>query len=172
MIKILIDSDSHLRNQFSCLFSIFWKALTFIDLSSDISVLKIIFKLFWFLIESMFYLLNRKQIFINEYEWSIKQMNSAANIDKLWTKTSSNFISLNWRTAKSLMTFYLKKIYCEFLRTCTWNYYKKCMINLQSLISTIINHWSSSAFLLLIRSSSYYSMIHLKLSCLSAKQSL
>ncbi len=31
----------------------------------------------------MFYLLNRKQIFINEYEWSIKQMNSAANIDKL-----------------------------------------------------------------------------------------
>ncbi len=33
-----------------------------------------------------------------------------------------------------------------------------------------MNHWSSSAFLLLIRSSSYYLMIHLKLSCLSAKQ--
>ena len=76
----------------------------------------------------MFYLLNQKQISINEYIWLIKQMSFAENINKLWTTTSSNFILLNWRTAKSLMTFYLKKIYCEFLRTCIWNYYKKCMI--------------------------------------------
>ena len=64
-------------------------------------------------------------------------MSSAANINKQKTTISSNFISLNWRTAKSLTTFYLEKIYCESLRTCTRNYYKKCMINLQSFISTI-----------------------------------
>ena len=68
-------------------------------------------------------------------------MSSAANINKLWTTTSWNFISLNWRTAKSLTTFYLEKIYCEFLRTCTRNYYKKCMINLQSSIFHFDNKW-------------------------------
>ncbi len=104
---------------------------------NQLSVLKIIFRLFWFLIKSMFYLLNQKQIFINEYIWSIKLMSSAANINKLWMKTSSNFISLNWKTAKSLMMFYLEKIYCESLKTCTRNYYKKYMINLQSFILII-----------------------------------
>ncbi len=43
-------------------------------------------------------------------------MSSATNINKLWMITNSNFISLNWRTAKSLSTFYLKKIYCESLK--------------------------------------------------------
>jgi len=80
---------------------------------------------------------DRVDVLSVEYIWSIKQMSSAANIDKLWTTISSNFISLNWRTVKSLTTFYLENIYCESLRTGTWNYYKKCMINLQSFISTI-----------------------------------
>ncbi len=108
-----------------------------VNVSESAQRLKIIFRLFWSLIKLMFYLLNWKKISINEYVWSIKQMSSAANINKLWTTTSLNFISLNWRTAKSLTTFYLEKIYCESLRTCTRNYYKKCMINLQSLTSTI-----------------------------------
>jgi len=48
------------------------------------------------------------------------------------------FLLLNWKTAKLLMTFYLEKIYCEFLRTCTRNYYKKCMINL--LLKSCLDH--------------------------------
>ncbi len=57
-------------------------------------------------------------------------MSSAMNINKLKMTTSLSFIALNWRTAKSLTMFYLEKNYCESLRTCTRNYYKKCMINL------------------------------------------
>ncbi len=70
--------------------------------------------------------------------WMINQTDElCSEYRQAMNETSSNFISLNWRIAKSLTTFYLEKIYCESLRTCTRNYYKKCMINLQSFTSTI-----------------------------------
>ena len=70
--------------------------------------------------------------------WMINQTDElCSEYRQAMNETSSNFISLNWRIAKSLTTFYLEKIYCESLKTCTRNYYKKCMINLQSFTPTI-----------------------------------
>ncbi len=82
----------------------------------------------------------KSEVNLYQWVWLVNQMNefcSKYKQAKNDNKLKLHIIALRWRTAKLLMTFYLEKIYCESLRTCIRNYYKKCMINLQSFISTI-----------------------------------
>ena len=71
------------------------------------------------------YMINQTDEFCSEYKQAINDNKLKFHIIKLKNCKIINDV------------LFKKKIYYEFLRTCTRNYYKKCMINLQFFILTI-----------------------------------